>query len=513
MLRVPRDYQLDAIRAIREAFQAGKRGVAVELFTGAGKSVVISTIAQLARAKGKRCLVLVNRDTLCEQLRQSLAEQGLFPVLERGLDNASPMSDMVVGSVQTMAQEGRLEKWNPTHFQMVITDESHFSASATFKRVLDHFKSAYHLFMSATMQRHDGAGLWHGVKEIVYRKPIVTQEINGVKYIGGIEDGWLVPYDRIELPVPITIDDREAAKITEDDQGDFFSTHEYLPRLFRESGNRCYGKHGLLFWTNCDASREAAKHFHANGIDSRHIDGYMNDSELREIKAWFKTPGAKTCHCADYFSYGYDNPLIDTLGLMRICCSVPMTLQRIGRATRPNCIVDGLPDAEARKSAIAASVKPRFQILDLMLQLDDLEERFTDATCLITANPSEQKFIREEMRKAGRQLSIEEIDGKLKVKRETDAEKQLAKQAEDAANAAEKRREREENLRHVYVGDIVMRIDDNAKRATPQFTAYVRRFVHANGLECCFDDGLSARQVMQIKKRVEGRIKKLAKVK
>lgn len=496
-MRSPRCYQLECIRKIREAFQSGKRGVVVELFTGAGKGFIIAQIAQMVQAKGKRCLVTVNRDNLCEQLMESLQQQGLFPVMERGMDRASPMSDLVVGSIQTMQGE-RLKKWSPDHFGMVITDEVHFGAADTFKNTLSHFANAYHLGVSATIERHDKAGLWEGYKDCVFSMPL--QE--------GINQGWLVPFEFEELPVPIVISDKQAVKRmwTEKDETELFSTNDYLPRLFAESAARLHETlPSLYFWPSCDASREANAHFQSMGIQSRHVDGYMSKPQIAEILEWFYGPGRKALHNADLLSYGYDNPSIGLVGIMRISRSIPMLKQRLGRGTRPACVVDGIPTAEERRAAIAASIKPQCRVLDLMIQLGDVKNTFADSTALITADPEEREFLREERKKLGRQLTMEEIEGKLKARRETDKEKQLAKLAEDAANAARKSKRQ----REIFISDILSRSVGNTP-ASDKFLAFVRETIRRNNFICQFPDDITSAQLMKIKLRVESRIDKLA---
>lgn len=495
-MRKPRSYQTAAVEAVRAAYRRGLRGVAIEQATGTGKGYEIAAIAKDALAKGSKVLVLVNRDNLVKQLNSSLIEQGLYPRIERGMDKAPVLADLVVGSIPTMQGE-RLLRWPRSKFNLVITDEAHFAASDTFKTTLEYFRAAYHLFMSATIERHDKAGLWDGVEEIVFKYPLRQ----------AIDDGWLVDYQIEELPVPITLSDKQAAKKmwTEKDEVNVFSTNEYLPRLFSEAAARAVGKHGCFFWPSCDASREAAEHFRANGLESRHVDGYMKDSELESFYEWFKTPGAKCGMNADLLSYGYDNPLIDLVGLMRIQRSIPMMKQRIGRATRTLCRVDDYDTPEARKAAIAASPKPRFTILDLMLQVGDVAHTFADATALITADPEERKFIRDENKKAGRPLTQEEIEGKLKAKRQTDKEAQLAKLAEDAANAAEKAK-RKTNGNPVYIADILRDFNPNHKQPKPGFVWHIRKLAKEHNTDIG-PGPFSSFQLFRIRERIEAHTK------
>jgi superfamily II DNA or RNA helicase len=430
-MRQPRDYQQRAIDAVRDAFKAGKRGVIIEAFTGAGKAFIIAHIAELVREKKGRILVLVNRDNLCEQLFESLRQQGLFPSMERGQDKASPMSEIVVGSIQTM-QGDRLKKWNAEHWRMVITDEVHFGAAKTFRATLDYFRSAFHLGVTATVERHDKKGLWDGYEDIVFSMPLTA----------GIDEGWLVPLTFLELPVPITISDKDNSKkvFGEKEEEDVFSRDSYLPRLFAEASIHCGTKKALMFWPGCKASEAAALAFAEKGIESKHVDGYMSKSNIAEILEWFKTQGIKTLHNADLLSYGYDNPSIDCVGIMRLSRSLPMLKQRIGRGTRTfGADVDALPTSELRRASIAASPKPSCMILDLMLQLGEAQSSFASVGQLVTENKEEADYVRVKRNSAGIPIDLEGLRNLVKAKK-SDDEKSLTKLAEDAANAAERKK-------------------------------------------------------------------------
>jgi superfamily II DNA or RNA helicase len=460
MNRIARPYQDECIKEIRSAFGRKLHGCVVELFTGAGKGYIIARIAELAREKGGRVLILVNRDNLCEQLFQSVAQQGLFPSMERGQDKASPMAEMVIGSIQTL-QGKRLLKWAKEHFKLVICDEVHFAASKTFRATLDHFKSAWHVGLSATIGRHDGKGIWDGYEERVFAMPLTE----------GITEGWLVPFEFVELPVPIVIEDKLAKKkgFTEEDEAEVFRKENYLPRLFTEAAIRAQGLKSLFFWPNCDSSKEADAHFKSEGIESRHIDGYISRSQQNEILNWFAATPKGALHNADLLSYGYDNPSINCIGIMRLSKSLPMLKQRLGRGTRPNCKVDGIEAAELRRNAIAESGKPTCKVLDLMLQLGSVQHSFAVPTDLVTEDQEEREYLRK-TRKGGVPVSLADLDGKLKMKRATDKDKQLARLAEDASNAA---RRKEYKSNGPYIDDI-LRMPSSGESASTKQMGFLR---------------------------------------
>jgi superfamily II DNA or RNA helicase len=444
-MRVARPYQSAVIESAQKEFRSGVKGIGIVLFTGAGKAFVISKISSMVRAKGGRVLCLVNRDNLVEQLFQSLIEEGMFPQMERGADKASPMAELVVGSVQTMQGE-RLKKWNKGHFKMVITDEAHFSASSTFKNTLNYFGDSFHIFFTATIVRHDKKALWHGVTKIV--EPQMT-------LMDGINEGWLVPLNFKELPVPLIIEEKSAVKksLTENEEAEIFDKEDYLPRLFAESAKEVAGKKALMFWPGCKASERATELMTANGLECKHVDGYMSKNQIAAILEWFKNCKNGVLNNADLLSYGYDNPSINVVGIMRLQKSIPMLLQRIGRGTRTVRNADGVgiddcADSIERRAYIQNSPKPECLILDLMLQIEGVKHNFATAGSLITSDPVEQEFIRQQ-RKAGVNVNLKELDDLIKTKRTLDEEKSLVRLAEDAANAARKKKYPTPYIKHI----------------------------------------------------------------
>src|SRR6478752_5544520 len=84
-----RPYQREAIQSVLAARREGVRRMIVCLPTGAGKTVIFSELARLAR---KQVLVLAHREELLGQAREKLqaAMDGQHVVsIERGADRAS----------------------------------------------------------------------------------------------------------------------------------------------------------------------------------------------------------------------------------------------------------------------------------------------------------------------------------------------------------------------------------------------------------------------------------------
>ena len=475
MERSPRPYQSQCFESIRDAFRAGQRRVIAVMATGLGKTCVFCLISKMTRDKGGRVLILVNRDVLCDQAAAELVENGMHPVIERGLDKASPMAVLVVGSIQTM-QGNRLQKWNRDHFKLVITDECHGSSASTFKATLDHFESAYHVGVTATPNRHDKKGLWHGYEKIVFEMPLKERiESDGKKVPGGIDEGWLCELLFREIPVPITLDDKIAKckTLSEAEESGEYGLQSHLRRIYEASAPELAHRKALNFFPNCISSIEAVKAYQEYGLNARHIEGPggpagMSKKDIAEILEWFKNEKEAVLCNSELLSVGYNQPDINMIGLIRLIKSETAYLQKLGRGTRTVANVDLCLGRDARLAAIATSAKPHCTVLDLCIQNQD--HNLCNPAILVTGDKDEQAYIRAH-RKPGQVIDFEFAQELLRAKRETDKDKMLAKMSEQVANAAEKKK----SDREPYYGHILKKFVHGKKAASSNAMHYLKR--------------------------------------
>lgn len=124
-----RDYQSECHEALRSAFRSGKKRVLCELATGSGKTVIFSMMANMAKEKGHKTLILCNRDNLIQQAAEKYYRVTKdHPSIEKSIERGSRHSSVVVASIQTL-QGDRLKGWDKNHFGLVITDECFVSGT------------------------------------------------------------------------------------------------------------------------------------------------------------------------------------------------------------------------------------------------------------------------------------------------------------------------------------------------------------------------------------------------
>src|SRR4051794_12939449 len=100
-----RPYQRDAALAVLAARREGTRRMLISLPTGAGKTVIFSHLAALAR---RQVLVLAHREELVSQARDKLerAMAGASVVsVEKGRERASADAKVLVCSIRSLHDE------------------------------------------------------------------------------------------------------------------------------------------------------------------------------------------------------------------------------------------------------------------------------------------------------------------------------------------------------------------------------------------------------------------------
>lgn len=489
-MKLARYYQTDAFDCIRSAFKRGLRRVLIELATGLGKTVIFVLIAIMVKAKGGRVLIIVNRDVLVTQALDELKLNGVFAMREQAEERASLTAEIVVGSVQSM-QGKWLTRWPKDHFKLVVTDECHGSSAKTFRVILDHFGDAYHVGVTATAERHDKKGLWKGYEDIVYRMPLNNWEdrTTGEITVGGINDGWLVPFDFHDLDCPVTLDEKLMGKVSFAENEEVFDSAKYLPRLAECAAKESEGHKGLFFLPNCRQSQGFADLLVARGINARHIDSsYMTPSDTKERLEWFAGVKEGILCNAQLLTTGYNEPSITLLGMFRPYGSLTAYKQSLGRSTRPLCAVDSAPgrdQAEQRRQLIADSYKPFAKIITPFWENGN--HNLATPSALITDDEEERAII-DKKRKMGEKVDFAQMELQLKAKRMADKDEEMRKLAEKVANSQAKK-----HKGAVWIDDILKTRDAGESATEPQY-----RFLYVLAKRDFRKERLTKRQASKI---------------
>ena len=195
-----RYYQQSAVHRIVEAILRGQQRVLVTMATGTGKTAVAFQVcwklwqAQWNRTgehRRPRILYLADRNILVDQ-----PKDGIFAAfgdarykIESG--EAIKSREMYFAIYQALAEDerrdGLFRQFPPDFFDLVIVDECHRGSArddSAWRVILEHFRPAYQLGMTATPLRDDNRDTY-----LYFGNPVYEYSLRQ-----GIDDGFLAPY-------------------------------------------------------------------------------------------------------------------------------------------------------------------------------------------------------------------------------------------------------------------------------------------------------------------------------
>jgi len=318
-----RPYQQQLITDIRLQYQLGRRSVLAVLSTGGGKTVCFSHIAQSAARKGNRTCILVHRQELLDQASRSLSGMGVTHGCIRAGRSMDLSHAVQVASVQTLAR--RLHKLPRDFFQLIVVDEAHHSNAGTWAQVIEHFRSAHLLGVTATPCRGDGRGLGEWYQAMV----------EGPSAAWLTDNGFLA---RARVLAPPGFDTAGIRKRMGD-----FDTREAEQRVGTIMGDCLshYRKHlsgqtAIAFCCSVAHAEAVAALFMGAGIPAASIDGTMDGATRRDLLQALGTGRIKVLTSCALIGEGVDVPSVGGCILLRPTQSVSLHLQMIGRCLRPS---------------------------------------------------------------------------------------------------------------------------------------------------------------------------------
>jgi type I restriction enzyme R subunit len=148
-VRLLRDYQVAAARALQKAAARSRNRFLFEMATGTGKTLLSAAIAKLylRTENATRVLFLVDRLELENQawknFRAYLANDGIATEIYKEKRQTWRDAQVVVTTIQSLAARNRfLHEFAPTDFQLIISDEAHRTISGNNRAIFEYFIGA-----------------------------------------------------------------------------------------------------------------------------------------------------------------------------------------------------------------------------------------------------------------------------------------------------------------------------------------------------------------------------------
>ena len=329
-----RPYQQNYINSVRKAYREGYKAPCVVAPCGAGKSIVIGTIAKMTAQKGNYVLFLVHRKELCDQIQGTFESLGI------------PETNYKIGMVQTIVR--RLDKMAKP--SLIITDESHHGLAASYRKIYDHFHDVLRLGFTATPIRLNGSGLGD-------INDILIEEVNAEWLI---ENYFLSPY---KYYAPKLID-TSLLKLNSLQEFSNSSIDNALNKTIYGDVVEHYqqladGEQAICYCHNIESSKFAKQEFINYGIVAEHIDANTPKAERDNIIAKFRSKEIRILCNVDLIGEGFDVPDCSTVIMLRPTQSLSLFIQQSMRGMRyrpgkTSIIIDhvdnvrrfGLPDQQ-----------------------------------------------------------------------------------------------------------------------------------------------------------------------
>ena len=339
--------------------------------TGGGKTVLFADV--IRRVFPRRALVLAHREELIFQARDKIQRvTGLRADVEMGEYRAEgglfEAARVIVSTIQTQCSGGdgggRMAKFDPKRFGVLIIDEAHHATSPSYRRVIDYYRTnpaLKVLGVTATPDRADEEALGQVFQSVAFDYEVLD----------AIHDGWLVPIEQQMVHVEGL--DYSSIRTTSGDLngGDLAAVLEAeknLQQMTSASLSIIGSRRALVFTASVKAAEMTAEIFnrHRAGMASW-VCGKTNKEERRSVLADFASGKVQVvCNCG-VLTEGFDDPGVEVVIMGRPTKSRSLYSQMVGRSTRPlPGVVDGPETAEARRAAIAASAKPSCLVVDFV---------------------------------------------------------------------------------------------------------------------------------------------------
>lgn len=432
---------------LNQPAQKTTRSLLLVAATGLGKTVMMGLLAR-HWPEGRILLVSHRLELNVQAIKTFESICGEECDLEQASWRADQRSDpcrIVVASVQTLCSkskgEYRMKRFNPAQFSLIMIDEAHHAAAASYKKVVDHFfqnPATKLLGVTATPHRTDDLLLGD-----VFEDVVCNFDTNWA-----ISQGWLVPPRDLYVKSSginwSSVKVRNSGDFTKSEIHQLVDSEESIHTMVEPIYRIAKGRQTIVFCgsvAQAKKMRDGLRNWHERQTGSRNqdiaesIDGSLapNHPVRRRLLERFKAGEIQFLCNMGVLTEGFDHDGVQVIAMCRPTKSRGLYIQMLGRGLRPLAgTVDGLETAQERIEAINRSGKSTCIVIDFfgqsgrhklchsidaLLRSDDSEEVREIAVAQIRVNTETDPL--EEIQKAREQARKNEILRKWREQRVT----------------------------------------------------------------------------------------------
>lgn len=393
-----RPYQETARQKVQEEWEEGKKRTLLVLPTGTGKTIVFSKIIEDRVKKGERVLVIAHRGELLEQASDKLYKStGLKTATEKAEQTSlGSFYRVVVGSVQTLQREKRLNQFPPEYFDTIVIDEAHHAISDGYQRVLQHFEDANVLGVTATPDRGDMRNLGSYFESLAYEYSLPE----------AIKSGYLSPIKALTIPLKLDLSNvkQQAGDFSTKDLGT--ALDPYLEQIAEEMKKQCFNRKTVVFLPLVKTSQKFRDILNKHGFKAAEVNGESADRE-QVLKDYEEGKYNVLCNSM-LLTEGWDCPSVDCVIVLRPTKVRALYSQMVGRGTR------------------LAPGKKELLLLDFLWHTERHE--LCHPANLIATDEAVAKKMTENIEELGAPIDLEQAEQQAKEDVALEREESLAKQ-------------------------------------------------------------------------------------
>ena len=328
----PNSMQLAFVHNLEKLLDRGCNRALLISATGTGKTY--ASAFAMRHFNPRRVLFLAHREQVLKQsiasYKRVLGKTKTYGLLSGSSHDTS--QDYLFATMQTMSKDSYLSQFAPNAFDIIVVDEVHRAGSASYQKIMGHFKPKFYLGMTASPDRPDGFdiyGLFNN--EIAYE----------IRLQGALENNLLCPFHYFgitDLEVNgQPIDDlSEFSHLVSDERVSYvIEQADY----FGYSGERVKG---LVFCRTKREARALSDAFNARGFSTVMLSGDdSQETRERAIARLVANPGEAAfierldyIFTVDIFNEGVDIPEVNQVIMLRPTESPIVFVQQLGRGLR-----------------------------------------------------------------------------------------------------------------------------------------------------------------------------------
>lgn len=319
-----RPYQSEAKAAIFEEWDKGVKRTLLVLPTGCGKTIVFAKVTEDCVRRGNRVLIMAHRGELLDQAADKIGKAtGLGCATEKAEETClGSWFRVVVGSVQSLTREKRLKQFPVDYFDTIIIDEAHHCLSDSYQKILDYFKEANILGVTATPDRGDMRNLGECFDSLAYEYTLPK----------AIKAGYLSPIKALTLPLKL---DLSAVGMQSGDfkSGDIATALDpYLYQIADEMEKHCKDRKTVVFLPLVKTSQKFRDILNSKGFKAAEVNGDSKDRA--EVLAAYERGDYNVLCNSMLLTEGWDCPSVDCIVVLRPTKVRSLYSQMVGRGTR-----------------------------------------------------------------------------------------------------------------------------------------------------------------------------------